>query len=377
MRIGIDARFYGPEEKGLGRYTEQLVQHLIALDRETTFVLFIRRQPSTPIPRVPNLETVLANFRWYTLAEQLWFPAVLRRAHLDLVHFPHFNVPVSFRRPFIVTIHDLILTKYPTIRASTLGPARYWFKHAAYELVIRSAVRRAEKVITVSEFSKRDLIEHFGLAPDKVLVTPEAAEPVRSDRSPREDAEILRSYEVNQPYLLYVGNAHPHKNLERLLDAFDKLRSEFANLRLVLVGREDEFFRRLRRRASTLGLEGWVVFPGFVPDRDLPAFYRNAQLYVFPSLYEGFGLPPLEAMRYGVPVAAANRAALPEVLGNAAAFFNPEEVDDMIRVIRRLLRNEKLRVELRERGRAQVERYRWEDLARQTLAAYRSVLHQP
>lgn len=375
MRIGIDARFFGPKEKGLGRYTERLVTNLLAVDRENTYVLFMRRSGWSEAPQGPNVERVLADYRWYSFAEQLAFPHLLARARLDLVHFPHFNVPLGYRRPFVVTIHDLILSRYPTVRASTLGPLRYWLKHAAYGLVIRSAVRRAERILAVSEFTKQDIVNHFGVDPGKILVTYEAAEPLSASSAPTDDGSVLGRYGIEEPYLLHVGNAYPHKNLERLLEAFADIGKRRPELSLVLVGRSDYFFERLESRVRALGLGDRVRFPGFVPDADLPSLYRRATAYVFPSLYEGFGLPPFEAMQSDTPVAAARSSSLPEVLGAAAEYFNPEDVDDMIRVISRLIDDEPRRRALRELGRRRVAQFSWRRLAEATLACYRSVSH--
>ncbi len=374
MNIGIDARFYGPHGKGLGRYVQKLIEHLEKLESPHAFTVFLRRENwNRYVPQNPRFHKVLADIPWYSVKEQLLLPSLMRRESIDLMHFPHYNVPLFYRKPFLITIHDLIVSRFPTRRASTLGPLPFALKQAAYRTVIRSAVHRARHILTVSEFSKREIMHHFGTPADAITVTYEAADPVPA--APREDpwAEKHRQY---APYLLYVGNAYPHKNLEGLLEAFVRVRARWQQpLRLVLVGKMDYFYERVRRQAHELGLSEIVVFPGYVEDDELQSLYRHALLYVFPSFDEGFGLPPLEAMRAGVPVLSSNRSCLPEILGNAAAYFPPEDPEAIASAILALLRDPEQQKVLRERGFAQAEKYRWDDLARTTLGVYTTLVN--
>lgn len=169
MRIGIDARFYGPKAKGLGRYAEKLLQYLDKIDQKNDYIVFLRKENFKKFqPSSDNFKKVIADFRWYSLAEQIRMPLLTRKYNLDLMHFPHFNVPLFYQGKFIVTIHDLILTRFPTERASTLGPFLYKMKHLLYKLVIRQAIKKAQKIITVSNFSKKDIEDNFPLAKGKV-----------------------------------------------------------------------------------------------------------------------------------------------------------------------------------------------------------------
>lgn len=368
MRIGIDARFYGPFGKGLGRYVQKLIEHLELLKTEHEFVIFLRKENWDDYqPRNPQFRKVVADFSWYSLQEQLQFPLLLQRERLDLVHFPHYNVPLLYRRPFIVTIHDLIVSRYPTQRASTLSPFFYRLKHAGYTIAIRNAVYRARHILTVSEYSKQDIIKTFGRAAQDITVTYEAADQLAASPSP-EAEERVRAWE---PYLLYVGNAYPHKNLEGLLRAFAMVRKDWQKpLRLVLVGKRDYFYDRLQHEAQTSGLDRDVVFPGYVTDTELASLYSHALLYVFPSFMEGFGLPPLEAMNAGVPVASSNWSCLPEVLGDGAAFFDPKDPAVIADTLLRLLRSPQEREDLGARGTLRVQKFRWDILARTTLSVY-------
>lgn len=375
MRIGIDARFFGPFGKGLGRYTEELVRGVTSTDTENEYIVFLHPANFSQFePPRPGVRKVVAPFRWYTLAEQVRFPALIWREHIDLMHFPHFNVPLYTRVPFLVTIHDLILSRFPTERATTLGPVLYALKHRAYQFVISRAVRRACRVLSVSETTKQEVVEEFGLDPSHVAVTLLGVDHERWQQLA--PATVLPRWGINRPYLLFVGNAYPHKNLDRLLAAFRRVREAGHDWQLVLVGRDDYFFRRLRAEAERLNLlqHHAVLFPGFVTDAELARLYHDSLAYVFPSLAEGFGLPPLEAMAAGAVVASSSATSLPEVLGGAALYFDPRSVPDMAAVIERIGTDEALRQELRTRARERILRYDWKVMVQQTLTAYRSCL---
>ncbi len=371
MRIGIDARFYGSTSKGLGRYTERLIKHLEILDEKNEYTVFLRNDNiGEYIPTNLRFTKAIADFKWYTLREQLEFPKLLNRYSFDLVHFPHFNVPLFYNGKYIVTIHDLILTHYPTQRATTLDPFVYFFKHQAYSVVIRHAITHAQKVLAVSHYTQRDIAQHFNITSDRLEVITEGVDLLRGHVSQSFRAELLARHRITLPYLLYVGNVYPHKNLERYLEAFRKIVQRNPKLLLVIVGRDDYFFLRLKKLVTDKGLASSVRFPGFVSDEELAALYESAELFVFPSLYEGFGLPPLEAMAAGTPVIASNATSIPEVLGDAAHYFDPEDIHDMIQITEGVLSDPILRNALRRKGLQRILRFSWEDMARRTLAAY-------
>lgn len=332
MRIGIDARFYGNIGKGLGRYTQKLIENLERIDKKNRYFIFLRRENFDEYqPRNGNFTKVLADYRWYTFSEQIRMPLLLNRYRLDLVHFPHFNVPVFYRNKFVITIHDLILLHFPTLKGTTLPSFFYWIKFSAYRLVIRSAVRRALKIFAVSEFTKNDILTNYAVPEDKIAVTHEACDDFcRISHYPERD--ILKRYGIMKPYLLYVGNAYPHKNLDFLTRVFRNVREAKKDLELVLVGKDDFFYKRLKKAVASQNAGG-VVFTGFIPDGDLDVVYKNAQVYVFPSLYEGFGLPPLEAMAKGVPVASSDHPCMREILADSAFYFDATDVDSAERAV--------------------------------------------
>lgn len=372
MRIGIDARFFGPSVgTGIGRYSQRLIEELEQIDRTNEYVVFLCNENiGSYTPTNPNFSKALAPWRWYSLGEQRHFPSLIRRSNVDFVHFLHFNVPLIAPRPFIVTIHDLILSKYPTIRASTLEPVRYWLKQLAYRVVIRTAINRAARLITVTEHTKNDIVTHFGYPPDRAVVTYEGFDAPIKNPLPH---STLAKYGVSEPYLLCVGNAYPHKNLERLVDAAVVIRTRGRHEQLVLVGRDDFFYRRLKEYIRSKHAEGYILCTGYVDDDVLDIFYRKASLLVFPSKYEGFGLPGLEAMARGIPVIAARASCLPEVYGDAAEFFDPDSTDDIVCAIERTIDNEPRLQSLRRAGMERIRRYSWRNMAHETLAVYNTV----
>jgi len=370
MRIGIDARFFGPIGKGLGRYTQKLIENLEKIDQENDYYVFLRRENFDEYtPKNKNFKKILADFEWYTFEEQFFFPRLIHKYKLDLVHFPHFNVPIFYPGKFVVTIHDLILFHFPTVRNSTLHPFWYKIKYWAYKIAIKNAIYRSNRVITVSKFSKRDILKNFPRIPEeKILVTYEACDDYCL-RSPGKDEEILLRYGIIEPYVIYVGNAYPHKNLERLVLAFERIRKAKSDLRLVLVGKEDYFYKRIKAVVEKEKVKN-VIFADYVPDHDLDILFQHAAAFVLPSLYEGFGLPPLEAMAKGVPVVCSDHACLREVLGDSAHYFDGKNVFDMKNKITTVLEDATLREDLIKKGHARIGLFSWKSMAQKTLAIY-------
>ena len=374
MKIGIDARFFGPIGKGLGRYTQKLIENLERIDTVNQYFIFLKKENFEEyIPQNKNFQKVIAHYPWYSFSEQLLFPRLLRKYKLDLMHFPHFNVPLFYGRKFLVTVHDLILIHFPTTKNSTLHPFFYRLKFFAYRLIINFAITRSEKIITVSNFTKNDILDNYQkIGAEKIKVTYEACEDFCM-LSPNRDEEILASYAIMKPYIIYVGNAYPHKNLERLISAFAILKNTQKDLALVLVGKKDYFYQRLKNLVGEKKIEN-IIFPGYVPDYHLDILQHHAAAYVFPSLYEGFGLPPLEAMAKGVPVVSCDHPCMQEILGTSAHFFDGRNEKKIAVAIEEVLLNEKLRNSLIKDGYRQIQKYSWKKMARETLEIYENSL---
>lgn len=368
MRIGIDARFVGPDGAGLGRYIERLLTHLERLDHRNDYVVFVRSICPWH-PTNPRWKTVIADIRWYTLAEQLKMPGIFRRAKLDLLHLPHFNFPILYTGKFVLTVHDLILSDFPTERTSTLEPIVFKLKLAAYRLSLTQAIRRAKHIMTVSRWSRERVTAMYPLATGKLSVTYEAADPLPP---PSGETEI-RARGIQAPYLLYVGNAYPHKNLERLLLATKQAIANGEKFQLVIVGKDDFFSRRLKAFAAEHDCHQ-AIFYGYAPDAEYHQLLKQATAYFFPSLSEGFGLPGLEAMTVGTPVFAARASCLPEIYGPAAHYFDPQSNEDIIRAVTVALHDPDERQRLITAGAERVRGYSWERMAQQTLSVYDTAL---
>ncbi|HRZ95612.1 MAG TPA: glycosyltransferase family 1 protein [Candidatus Moranbacteria bacterium] len=374
MRIGIDARFFGPIGKGLGRYTQKLIENLEKVSskggKSHQYFIFLKSENFDEYkPKNPNFQKVKADYRWYGFSEQIRFPRLLKKYNLDLVHFPHFNVPIFYLGKFIVTIHDLILINFPTVKSSTLSPLLYWIKFLVYKIVIKSAIARSEKIIAVSNFTKKDILKNYKSIPEKkIVVTYEACEDFCM-LSPNKDDEILARYGIKKPYIMYVGNAYPHKNLERLILAFGQIKKSREDLSLVLVGKIDYFYSRLKNFSEKEKIKD-IIFVGYIPDYELDTLFHNTSVYVFPSLYEGFGLPPLEAMAKGAPVASSDHLCMKEVLGESAYYFDGKNTNSISEAVNNILSDDNLRKDLIRRGYERIKKYSWKKMAKITLEVY-------
>jgi glycosyltransferase involved in cell wall biosynthesis len=373
--IGIDARMLGSAQGGLGRYVEELIRNLEKLPTDFQFVIFLRKNNwELYQPQNPNFRKVLADIPWYSWSEQTKLPQILHQEKVDLMHFPHWNVPILYHAPFIVTIHDLLLLHFPTREASTLGPLSYFFKQFVFKRVLHHAVFRSRHIITVSEFSKNDIVKTLHVPDKKISVTYPAPLPLNNQTN--NDQNFPQSLNITKPYALYVGVAYPHKNLVRLLEAW-KLFTEKngAKYQLVLVGKKNFFYNRLLKQFTALFTSQSVVFTDYIADNVLPTIYKQAKLFIFPSLYEGFGLPPLEAMQVGVPVISSNSTCLPEILGDAALYFDGTDTTAMSQTLEQGLADENLRKKLITLGHKKYPQYSWKKLAKTTSEIYQNSVY--
>lgn len=371
MRIGIDARFFGGEKaKGLGRYTERLITHLQKIDTINEYYIFLKKEDFERVKFSKNFHPVLADFPWYGIKEQIAMPKLLKKYDLDVAHFPHYNVPALYSGKYIVTIHDLILNHFPTKRASTLKAYLYWAKHLAYLFIIRRAVKKAERIIAVSEFTKKDIETTFRKTKKDIFVTYEGVD-IIPPKSAEETKSIRKKYALDDPYILYVGNAYPHKNLETIIDVMALMKeSGTLKWKCALVGKEDFFYKRLKERAEKMNVSEEIIFTGFIPDADLPAIYAGAEVFLFLSRYEGFGLPPLESLACGTPVIASNAASLPEVLGDAAIYCDPMDKNGIIKTLEGVMENKKILEKTLGNAKKNQKRFDWRIMAEKTKKIY-------
>ncbi|HAR55046.1 TPA: hypothetical protein DCR79_02035 [Patescibacteria group bacterium] len=372
--IGIDARMFGTAEAvGIGQYTEELVRHLLKHDHENTYSVFVSPKAWVNFPiYAPNLNKIQVVFPHYSWAEQIWYPLILRKAKLDLIHYTNFNSPVFWRQiPSVVTIHDLTLWRFSG------RTQKSWWHKLAYRLVIRQACKNARAIIAITEATKRDIVQLLGIDPAKITVIYEAvADRYKPINDTDKIEEFKRKFNIARPYILYVGQWRQHKNIVRLIRAFYLLKRRYGlDYQLVLAGKIDQKAPEVLATIQQLGLKSDVILTGYIPDVDLPYLYNGAEMFVFPSLYEGFGLPPLEAMACGTPVVASSASCMPEVLGKAAEYFDPLSVEAMARALANVSKNYSLKQQLKTAGLHQAKQYSFDQMAERTLAVYRQALN--
>jgi glycosyltransferase involved in cell wall biosynthesis len=366
MRVAIDTRKI--HDFGIGTYIRNLLRQLARIDRDTEYVLLCR-EPDLGIAAQlgPNFRSVREPSPNYSLREQVHVPWVLRRERPDVYHAPHYVLPPAVRCRSVVTIHDCIHLMFP----------QYLPNRAAYAYARASmwaAARRSDRILTVSEASKRDILSLFNIKPEKIVVVYNAIDEHFS-AAPSEEhvARIRERYQLDHKFVLYVGNIKPHKNLVRLIEAFSDLRRTHDDLKLLIIGDEISKLPALRRAVHRHKLHKYVRFLGYLKDDTLTVLYRLASVFVFPSLYEGFGLPPLEAMASGTPVVTSNVSSLPEVTGDAAVLVDPYDVDSIGNGIRRILDDPQLAEELRIKGLKRAREFSWERSVEKTQRVYREV----
>lgn len=368
MRVAIDARKL--HDFGIGTYIRNLLRHLARIDQQNEYVLLCQESDLAVGEQLgPNFRTVLEPSPNYSFREQIHVPWVLHRERPDVFHAPHYVLPPAVRCRSVVTIHDCIHLMFP----------QYLPNKAAYAYARASmwnAVRRSHRILTVSEASKRDILHFFNVPPEKVVVVYNSIDE-RFWVEPKEEdvARVRERYQLDHQFVLYVGNIKPHKNLVRLIEAFDELRKRggYDELKLLIIGDEISKLPALRRAVHSHKLHKHVRFLGYLPDDTLAILYRLAAVFVFPSLYEGFGLPPLEAMASGAPVVTSNVSSLPEVAGDAAVLVDPYDVGSIVDGMSRVLTDPVLAQDLRVRGLVRAREFSWERSVARTYELYKEV----
>lgn len=376
MKIVIDARFLGPEGTGVGTYVENLVENLSQIDSKNEYIILLKKSNFHLFnPKGDNFKKIEVNAHWYSVKEQVLIPLAIFREKPDLVHFPHFNVPLAWRGKFVVTVHDLTISEYGrTISTSKFYPA-YLAKRFFYNLTLRKALFSSQKILVPSNLVKKDLIKNFKLLKNKVAVTYEAADEFfikygKKTISEGEERKVMATYGVKKPFILTVGIPFPQKNIVKVLEALTTLPKELS---LVHVSARNKFSENLMETSSRFKVDKRFVQTGRVTNEDLSILYKGAEALVFPSLSEGFGLPGLEAMASGCPVIVSDIEVFKEVYGDAALYFNPKNNLDLANKIESIIQNDELKDEQIKKGLKQVKKYSWEKLAKETLKIYSSL----
>ena len=370
LHIVIDARRI--RDFGIGTYIRSLIQALSKIDSTNQYTVVSGPAEVSLLAGLgENFNAAVYARDDHSFFDHLAFPVFLRGLSPDLVHIPLNRVPMLMIKPYVVTIHDMANLLFEDHSSLRMQLRRFRF---------RRGLIRAARVIAVSEATKRDVENVLGVPPDRIRRVYNAPDPGFSQRasSPgQEQSRILERYQIHYPFLLYAGNIRKHKNVPRLVEAFAVVRGQlsshpvYKDLRLVIIGDTISEHPAVRQTVIKSRVEEVVRFLGFVPFETLRCFYESAVGFVFPSRYEGFGLPPLEAMACGTPVVTSNVSSLPEVVGDAAVMVNPENVFDIARGICEVLLDEELRSRLIRRGREQATRFSWSWTARQVLEIYK------
>jgi glycosyltransferase involved in cell wall biosynthesis len=368
MRIGVDARLIHHQPAGISRYTWHLLQALAQINQRDEFVVFQHRKHHTPLVEQNNFQRATLFAPVHRPLEQWMLPAELWRFSLDLLHSTDFIPPLYSATPAIITVHDLAFLHWPhfVTKAS-----------AAYYGQIDRAVRHARQIIVPSENTKHDLIGQLGVPENKVSVIHEAADPCFHPLplEPTRQA-VMQKYKLPVRYILFVGTIEPRKNVAGLLRAFHHLREKYniPDVALVIAGSHGWLYEETLESVQKLNLQRSTFFLGRIPDEELRQLYVAARCHVHPAHYEGFGLPPLEAMACGTPTIVSNCSSLPEVVGDAALLVNPKDPEEIAVAMHRLLTDDDLHAELREKGLRRARCFSWETAARTTLEVYRKAV---
>jgi len=360
MQVVIDARMVDSKGFGLGRYVYNLLKNLIKIDQANQYTLLVNDDFLAPlVANASNFNLLKVNIPWLSVFEQIKIPWVIRKLKPDLFHATSFSAPMLQPYPTIVTICDLIHLVFPE---------HYSLLHKFYfKFFLKKVLNKAKRVITISECSKRDIISHYNIPQEKVTVTYLAVE---ESFQPIGEQDKINDFKqrmgLPKRFILYVGTRKKHKNIAGLIKAYSLLPRE--DCFLVLSGSMDQALLDLIKKYK---VEDRVVCIGKIEDSELPLLYNAADLFVFPSRYEGFGLPPLEAMACGVPVVTSNAASLPEVVGDAARLVDPDNSKEMAMAMSKVLNQENLRKELIQKGIMRARLFSWEKCARETLNLYK------
>lgn len=372
-RIAIDARF-ASDGSGLGRYARKMLEFVLKYGDEFDFTVIVNEGEESCVDfGYGNYQVIGLPYKHYSFGEQIGYWWFLTRQRFDLVHFTNFNHPILYRGKFIVTIHDLTLMFFPgRVRRVWLGS---WFVQWAYRMTMKSAANNSAGVVAITEYTKKDIIKYLGGNESKIKVVYEAAdEKIKRVNDVDFKNKVKKKYGINRPFYFFLSNLRVHKNIERMIQAFEKIRDEGIDVQFVIVGKEDPRYPEAIEAVNRSRYRKDIVRPGFVADSEVAVFYTDALAFVYPTLYEGFGLPGLEAMSCDLPVIASEASCLPEVLGDGVLYFDPYNVAEMAAAMKRIYLEPNLRKKLIEAGRKQFSKYSWEKMGAEIVDLYREIV---
>lgn len=422
--IAIDARMYGATQTGIGNYIFHLMKYLFEIDQKNNYLVFLLPEEYDKF-ELPNerVRKIKVSAKWYGWKEQVVFPLEILKHKIDLIHFPHFNSPILYHwiAPFlkiktVTTIHDLTPYYFPGHKMNS------WLRRKSFKLVFSTAVKKSSRVIAVSEYTKKDMMKIFlnnshchceggtteaiPLQSSRVVVTglPRSAiAPLAMTKKNNkiqviyegvdEQFQVIKDcgkinivgtqnlvslrekYKITKPFIFYTGVWRNHKNLVGLIKAFDLIVNKYKiNYQLVLGGKEDSYYPEVRQTWEKLNLGDKIIRTGFIKQEELPLFYNAADIFVIPSFREGFGLIGLEAMACGTPVISSSKTSLPEILGDAAIYFNPADCQKIAEKIAQVIQDKDLKASLVQKGFQQIEKYDWRRMAEKTLEMYEEAM---
>lgn len=374
MHIGIDATSLPEQLTGAGNYVFQLISALNRIDTANRYLVFTstRQAEALGVER-EGFRVLRHDFRargTRLVWEQLGLPTLVRRHRLDVLHSPHYTMPLRHSARSVVTFHDLTFVLYPELHQVV--------KRFFFPAMMRWSARHARRIIAVSESTRQDLVRTLGVSPERVTTVLSAADADYRPATAAQVAEVCTRYGLRSgEYLLYVGVLEPRKGIDRLVEAFGRISPGADGLKLVIAGKRGWMYDQIFTQVAALGLEDRVTFPGYVPRADLPPLYSGARAFVYPSRYEGFGLPVLEAMSCGTPVVTTNVSSMPEVAGDGALLVDPDDVPALAAALARVVHDTRLREQLSGRGRTRAASFSWERCARETIRVYQDAVTGP
>lgn len=384
MKIGIDARFFG--KAGPGRYTKNIVEHLEKVDQENDYVIFLTREGYDSYqPQNKNFKKVLADYMWYSFAEQTSFLAEIIKQKLDLYYVPHFNIPILYPKKIVTAIPDMTMHTYSTEKGTTLPLWYFKIKKVVYKLVFWWAVFRSYKVIVPSKTVLEEFIEHIkGIPKNKYVLAYEGVDPDFQKTHP-DPEQVLEKYGVDRDFILSVGSMYEHKNVEGLIEMYKILKSEYGYKgQLVLASKRDKFSGGIYEKVKQEGLGGDILVLAFkdpqtesdivVSDEEIIALRMEAQAYVMAAFKEGFSLTALEGMAVGLPAALSDIECHREVYGDSVLFFDPYKPEDIAEKVNTLITDEGVRKDYIQRGYDQIKVYDWHKTAQITLDVFKQAL---